>query len=169
MHAFDHTTDSSPSAAQRQSGLRLCGIRHTRGEGARLRHLVLPAQMRAAGLRDPAIGTTPGDLGEEEGEPVPGGQLGRYRQLCRTTNRLLAAHNIAGETHVVFPACFEAFVAGWNLAAATVRNRVVARLALGRGQPLSRRARRRQPGLGHGVSGGSCSGTTIRRPGRPPS
>ena len=33
--------------------------------------------------------------------------------------------NIAGETYVVAPACFEAFAAGWDLAAATVRNRVV--------------------------------------------
>ena len=34
-------------------------------------------------------------------------------------------HNIAGEAYVVAPACFEAFAAGRELAAATVRNRVV--------------------------------------------
>ena len=34
-------------------------------------------------------------------------------------------HNIAGEAYVVAPACFEAFPTGRELAAATVRNRVV--------------------------------------------
>ena len=34
-------------------------------------------------------------------------------------------HNIAGEAYVVAPACFEAFAAGRELAAATIRNRVV--------------------------------------------
>ena len=34
-------------------------------------------------------------------------------------------HNIAGEAYVVAPACFEAFAAGRELAAGTVRNRVV--------------------------------------------
>ena len=33
--------------------------------------------------------------------------------------------DIAGETYVVAPACFEAFAAGRDLAAAIVRNRVV--------------------------------------------
>ena len=34
-------------------------------------------------------------------------------------------HNIEGEAYVVSPACFEAFAAGRDLAAATIRNRVV--------------------------------------------
>ena len=34
-------------------------------------------------------------------------------------------HNIAGEAYVVAPACFEAFATGRDLAAATIRNRVV--------------------------------------------
>ena len=34
-------------------------------------------------------------------------------------------HNIAAETDVVAPACFEGFAAGRDLAAATVRHRVV--------------------------------------------
>ena len=34
-------------------------------------------------------------------------------------------HNIAGEAYVVFPACFEAFAGGRDLAPVTVRHRVV--------------------------------------------
>ena len=47
-------------------------------------------------------------------------------------------HNIAGETHVVAPACFEAFAAGRDLAAATVRNRVVRLHALTAGAGAER-------------------------------
>ena len=42
-------------------------------------------------------------------------------------------HNIADETHVVAPARFEAFAAGRNRAAATVRSRVVRRRGPGGG------------------------------------
>lgn len=42
-------------------------------------------------------------------------------------------HNIAGETHIVAPACFEALVAGRHRAAATVHGWVVRRLESGGG------------------------------------
>ena len=42
-------------------------------------------------------------------------------------------HNIAGETHMVAPACLEALVAGRHRAAAMVRSRVVRRRESGGG------------------------------------
>ena len=42
-------------------------------------------------------------------------------------------HNIAGETHMAAPACFEALVAGRHRVAATIRSRVVRRREPGGG------------------------------------
>ena len=59
-------------------------------------------------------------------------------------------HNIAAETYVVAPACFEAFAAGRDIAAATVRNRVIRLHALtalaGAGRFRRGRSPRNEPG-----------------------
>ena len=81
-------------------------------------------------------------------------------------------HNIAGEAYVVTPACFEAFRRRARARPGhgpqprgPARAPPDARVALGRGQRLPRRARRREPRRGLSVSGGAHLGRRSAPPG----
>ena len=57
---------------QGEPGVRACGLRPAGRSGARFRELVLPAQARAARLRDRALGRAPRAVGEEGSESLHG-------------------------------------------------------------------------------------------------